>query len=43
MTESEKNEKIAIVRRSDLEFNESECQMINFADITAYKQLEQGK
>lgn len=30
-----------IVRRMDMIFNEQECQVLNFADITAYKRLKQ--
>ena len=30
-----------IVKRMDLTFNERECQLLNFTDITTYKQLKQ--
>ena len=41
----EKQDKTIVIRRMKLSFNESECQVINFTDITAQKTLihEQGK
>ena len=32
-------EKTIIVKRMDLMFDEKECQIINFSDLTAYKML----
>ena len=32
-----------IVKKTDLIFNEKECQMLNFMDITSFKKLEAVK
>ena len=37
--ESEKDQTI-IVKRSNLIFNDKECQVVNFANITTYKRLK---
>ena len=41
--EEEAGKRTIIVERMDLTFNEKECQALNFADITAYKRLQQEK
>ena len=37
----EETDRTIIVKRMDLTFNEIECQVLNFTDITAYKRLKQ--
>ena len=34
-------DKPLIIKRMDLTFNDSECQILNFTDITTYKMLKQ--
>ena len=36
-----KHDKTLIVKRMDLQFNSKPCQVLNFTDITMYKQLKQ--
>ena len=38
--ESQEGDRTIIVKRTNLVFKETECQVINFTDITVYKQLE---
>ena len=38
--EDQGGDRTIIVKRIDLIFNETECQVINFTDITAYKRLK---
>ena len=40
---SEENGQSLIVKRTNLFFNEKECQVLNFTEITAYKRLEQER
>ena len=36
---SKEDERTLIVKRMDLIFNDKDCQVLNFSDITSYKQL----
>ena len=37
---AEDKERTIIVKRMDITFNEKECQLLNFTDITSYKRLK---
>ena len=39
----EDEDKTLILERNDMIFEDKECQLVNFIDITAYKKLEQEK
>ena len=40
-TNTEESDRTFIVKRLELIFNEVECQILNFSEITAYKRLKQ--
>ena len=39
--EKQGGDRTIIVKRMNLTYNETECQVLNFADITSYKRLKQ--
>ena len=41
--EEEQVDRTIIVKRTELSFNDLECQVINFTEITTYKKLEQAR
>ena len=43
INEEKKKSKILIVKRMDIIFNDVECEVINFIDITTYEQLKEQK
>ena len=42
-TKEEGSERHIIVNRTELSFNDLDCQVINFTEITTYKKLEQAQ
>ena len=40
LTENPQPERTLIIKRMELNFNDMDCQVLNFSDITTYKQLK---
>ena len=43
ISDEKKKSKILIIKRIDIIFNDVECEVVNFIDITTYEQLKEQK